>query len=222
MHASSQYDVQSVNVSGALRDVEFAGQTIRTGYFKQPVGTNVSVYRLGLEGDVQADRTVHGGADKAVYFYPHEHYAGWEVLLGSGPLPAGSFGENITTNGLTEEDVCIGDVLRIGSALLQVTQPRSPCYKLQIKFQRPDIVALFVRRGLPGWYASVLREGSLGPGDVIEVVSRAPERISVADIWKYSFGMGTDADMQRQMMELTALPMFWKRRIAQLPINEFA
>lgn len=222
MHSNSHFEVHSVNVSGALRDVEFAGQTIRTGYFKEAVGTNVSVYRLGLDGDVQADLTVHGGVDKAVYFYPYEHYAGWESILQSGPLPAGSFGENITTNGLLETDVCVGDVLQIGSAMLQVTQPRSPCYKLQIKFQRPDIVALFVRRGLPGWYASVLREGSLGPGDDIEVVFRSPERISVADIWKYSFGFGTDAKARMKMIELAVLPNFWKQRIAQSPILDFA
>lgn len=217
MHAISHLDIHSVNVSGALRDVRFAGQTIRTGYFKEPVNSDVSVHRLGLDGDAQADLTVHGGLDKAVYFYAHEHYASWEALLQSGPLQPGSFGENITTNGLLETDLCIGDVLRIGNTMLQVTQPRSPCYKLQIRFQRADIVALFVRRGLPGWYASVLREGSLGPGDAIEIVSRAPERISVAEVWKYSFGLGTDATVQAKMIELAVLPGFWKQRIAQFP-----
>ncbi|MGO4209697.1 MOSC domain-containing protein [Terriglobus sp. YAF25] len=148
-----------------------------------------------------------------MYFYPHEHYADWEKLLGTGPLAPGAFGENITSEGFSEAELCIGDVIQIGSTLLQVLQPRSPCYKLQIKFQRPDMVALFVRQGFPGWYASVVQEGTLAVGDAITVVSRAPERISVADIWRYSLVEDADPETQQRVRALELLPRFWKRQI---------
>lgn len=204
--------VYSVNV-GKPRHVEFFGKVVTTGIFKEPISGNVSARRLGLDGDVQADLTVHGGPQKAVYFYPREHYAGWERLLGTGPLAAGAFGENITSEGFSEAELCIGDVIQIGSAWLQVLQPRSPCYKLQIKFQRPDMVALFVRQGFPGWYASVVREGSLAAGDEISIVSRAPERISVADIWRYSLVEDADLETQQRVRALELLPGFWKKQI---------
>ena len=129
--------VHSINVSGGLRKVEFAGQTVITGFFKTPVSGKVHAHQLGLEGDAQGDLRVHGGPDKAVYFYPQEHYQAWEELLGTGPLSPGSFGENITSRGLLETDLSVGDVIRIGTVVMQVLQPRSPCYKLQMKFDRP-------------------------------------------------------------------------------------
>ncbi len=207
--------VHSINVSGDLREVEFAGQRISTGIFKAPVIGAIFAGQLGLQGDAQGDLRVHGGLDKAVYFYPHEHYAEWEDLLGMGPLPPGSFGENITSTGLLEADLNVGDVIRIGTAVMQVLQPRSPCYKLQMKFQRPDMVALFVRQGRPGWYASVVREGILTASDKIEMVSRAPQNISVADIWRYSLQTGLDTETRRRIIGLDLLPPFWKERIAQ-------
>ncbi len=205
--------VHSVNVSGALRDIEFAGQTVTTGFFKTPVTEKVYAHRLGLEGDAQGDLQVHGGLDKAVYFYPREHYAEWESLLDAGPLPAGSFGENVTSEGLLETDLNIGDVLQIGSAKLQVLQPRSPCYKLQIRFDRPDMTALFFRHGKPGWYASVLQAGSFTAGDDIHIVSRAAESITVSDIWRYSTQKDIDCATALRVAELELLPMFWKMRI---------
>jgi len=204
--------VYSVNV-GKRRDVEFFGKVVTTGIYKEPVAGSVSARRLGLDGDVQADLTVHGGPQKAVYFYPREHYPMWEALLGTGPLAPGAFGENITSEGFSEAELCIGDVIQIGTARLQVLQPRSPCYKLQIKFQRPDMVALFVRQGFPGWYASVVREGSLTSGDEISIVSRAPERISVADIWRYSVVEDADLETQQRVRALELLPGFWKKQI---------
>ncbi|WP_263416342.1 MOSC domain-containing protein [Terriglobus albidus] len=204
--------VYSVNV-GKVRDVEFFGKVVTTGIFKEPVSGVVTARRLGLDGDKQADLTVHGGPQKAVYFYPREHYADWEELLRTGPLTPGAFGENITSEGFSEAELCVGDVIQIGSALLQVLQPRSPCYKLQIKFQRPDMVALFVHQNRPGWYASVVQEGTLTAGDEITVVSRAPERISVADIWRYSLVEEADLETQQRVRALELLPRFWKRQI---------
>ncbi|WP_187143489.1 MOSC domain-containing protein [Terriglobus albidus] len=204
--------VYSVNV-GKPREVEFFGKVVSTAIFKESVSGAVTARHLGLEGDKQADLTVHGGPQKAVYFYPREHYAMWEKLLGIGPLAPGAFGENITSEGFSEADLCIGDVIQIGSTLLQVLQPRSPCYKLQIKFQRPDMVALFVHQNRPGWYASVVQEGSLTAGDEITIVSRAPEQISVADIWRYSLVEDADLETQQRVRALELLPGFWKKQI---------
>jgi MOSC domain-containing protein YiiM len=218
MHSKAKI-VYSLNLSGDLRDVEFAGQMVTTGYFKEPVERSVKARILGLDGDAQGDLKAHGGAEKAVCFYPREHYAVWERLLGTGSLPTGSFGENVTSEGFSESDLCIGDLLRVGSAVLQVRQPRHPCYKLQFKFQRSDMVALFVKEGLPGWYTSVVQEGSFTRGDEIVVVSRAPQGISVADIWRYSFGLESDSAMLDRIVELELLPSFWKERVARHRTN---
>ena len=207
--------VHSVNVSGALRTIHFAGSDVLTGFFKSPRSGLAYAHRLGIDGDAQGDRTVHGGPEKAVYFYPLEHYATWEKLLGSGPLSPGSFGENITTKGLLEADLCIGDILQIGTATLQVIQPRSPCYKLQIRFERPDMTALFFRQGKPGWYAAVLQEGSFSAQDHIVLLHRAPETITVADVWRYSAEQTPDGPTGERIRELELLPDFWKARVAR-------
>ena len=183
--ATTEAMVDSINVSGSLKEVPFAGQLVTTGFFKSAVEGAVFARRLGLEGDAQADLSVHGGVDKAVYFYPREHYAAWEKLLGSGPLTPGSFGENVTSQGWLETDLNIGDIFRIGTATLQVVQPRTPCYKLQIRFQRRDMTALFFRHGKPGWYAAVLEEGSFSAGDEMIMMERAPDSVSVGDIWNF-------------------------------------
>src|SRR5690349_3355803 len=125
--------ILSVNV-GMPREVEVDGQTVTTGIFKEPVAGRVAVRRHNLDGDRQADLTVHGGKDKAVYAYPSEHYDFWKQELPEMNLPFGMFGENLTTTGLFEKEVHIGDTFKVGTAILQVTQPRLPCYKLAIKF----------------------------------------------------------------------------------------
>src|SRR5690242_7923595 len=137
---------------------------------------------LNLDGDRQADLSVHGGPDKAVYVYPTEHYPYWSRELPGLDLPWGMFGENLTTEGLREEAVLIGDRLRVGTAELVVTQPRMPCYKLGIKFGRDDMVRRFLDSGRSGFYCAVLREGEVGAGDAIECLDRDPHQVSVADI----------------------------------------
>jgi MOSC domain-containing protein YiiM len=127
-------------------------------------------------------------------------------------LPA-ALARIFTSRGLLETDLGVGDVIRIGTVVMQVLQPRSPCYKLQMKFDRPDMVALFMRQNRPGWYASVLQEGTLTKSDAIEIVSRAPERISIADIWHYSLKAELDEKTRRQVSGLDLLPAFWKERI---------
>jgi MOSC domain-containing protein YiiM len=207
--------VCSVNVSGELRSVLFAGHRITTGFFKSPLSGMAHARKLGIEGDFQGDLSVHGGPEKAVYFYAREHYAAWEMLLGSGPLPPGSFGENITSEGLLETDLNIGDVVRIGTSTLQVLQPRSPCYKLQIRFERPDMTALFFHQAKPGWYASVLDEGTFSADDDIVLVDRAPEGITIADIWRYSAQAEVDRTTVERVRSLKLLPDFWKNRISR-------
>ncbi len=198
----------SVNV-GLPREVEWRGQTIRTSIWKSPVEGPVHVSTLNLSGDQQSDLSVHGGADKAVYIYPSEHYEYWRTELPGIELPWGVFWENFTTQGLLEETVQIGDRLRIGSAQFTVTQPRMPCFKLEIRFGRPDMVKRFLRSGRSGFYVSVLREGSVAGGDAIERVAGSTG-ITVRDIVSL---YGTDADNQpllRRVSELDALPKGWR------------
>lgn len=203
--------VVSVNI-GSLRDVAFGGRTVTTGFFKEPVARPVVVGALGLEGDAQADHSVHGGVEKAVYLYPREHYTNWEAVLQSD-LKHGSFGENLTTNGVLEDELFIGDVFRFGRAVLQVIQPRSPCYKLQVRFARQDMLALFLREGRPGWYASVLQEGTVCAHDEIALIDRIQNDVSIADIWRYSFSERADAKTSQVISELFLLPEFWKERV---------
>jgi MOSC domain-containing protein YiiM len=170
----------SVNV-GLPRNVEWRGQTVQTSIFKEPVAGTVRVGRLNIEGDQQSDLTVHGGAGKAVYVYPSEHYAFWRQELPDADLPWGAFGENLTTIGLSEEDVHIGDRFGIGSAEFAVTQPRMPCFKLTIRFGRADMIKRFLRSGRSGFYLAVTKEGEIAAGDEISVISRIPDGITVAE-----------------------------------------
>lgn len=173
--------VLSVNVS-LVRSVPWKGGAVSTGIYKEPTERRVRVRTLGLEGDEQADRRVHGGPRKAVYGYPAEHYPPWRRELPGTDLRPGAFGENLTTEGLLESAVHVGDRYCVGTAVLEVTQPRFPCYKLGIKFGREDILPLFLRSGRSGFYFSVAREGEVVAGDGIEVVSRAVEGPTIADL----------------------------------------
>lgn len=147
--------VVSVNV-GLPRVVEWKGKAVSTGIFKEPVAGRVAVRRLNLDGDRQADLSVHGGRDKAIYAYPSEHYPYWRERLPDAAVPWAAFGENLTTTGLSEETVYIGDHFRVGSVELVATQPRTPCYKLGLRFGRPDMVRLFHKSGRSGIYFAVL------------------------------------------------------------------
>jgi MOSC domain-containing protein YiiM len=172
--------VISINV-GLPREVEWRDGIIRTSIFKQPVTGRVHVDRLNIEGDRQSDLTVHGGVDKAVYVYPSEHYDFWRKELPDFDLPWGAFGENLTTTGLTEDAVRIGDRLGIGSAELVVTQPRMPCFKLTIRFGRADMIKRFYRSGRSGFYLAVAKEGEIGAGDEISLLNRDAEAITIAE-----------------------------------------
>src|SRR5260370_26192933 len=173
--------ILSVNV-GLPREVTWQGKLVTTGIFKEPVNEPVMLRTLNLNGDRQADLTVHGGANKAVYVYPSEHYGYWRTELPELDLPWGMFGENFTTEGLLEEAVYIGDRFRIGDTEVMVTEPRMPCYKLGIKFGRPDIIKRFLASRRTGFYFAVVRGGMVGAGDAIELIWREQQEGSVADI----------------------------------------
>jgi MOSC domain-containing protein YiiM len=199
----------SVNV-GLPREVEWRGKTVPTSIFKAPVFGSVRVEKLNLDGDRQSDLSVHGGRDKAVYAYPSEHYAFWRTQLPGVDLAWGAFGENFTTEGLLEDHVCIGDQVRCGSAELVVTQPRMPCFKLGIRFGRPDMVKRFQRSGRPGFYLAVLREGEAGAGDPIELVAGQQDRVSVAEIARMYTDDAADQRLLRRASELPGLPEAWR------------
>lgn len=176
-------NILSVNV-GTPRQVPAAhGKTVLTSIFKSPVEGRLAVRRHNVEGDRQSDLTVHGGPNKAVYCYPSEHYAYWKEQLPDHDLSVyGAFGENLTTTGILESDVWIGDRFRAGSAILKVTQPRMPCFKLGIRFNLSTMVKLFWQSGRSGIYFAIVEEGDLAAGDTIELIARGPEELSVADV----------------------------------------
>jgi MOSC domain-containing protein YiiM len=200
----------SLNI-GLPRTVTFNGQVVTTGIFKEPVNGRLRLRRLNLDGDKQADLTVHGGRDKAVYAYPSEHYAYWRRQLPNMKLPWGMFGENFTTIGLFEDHVNIGDVFRIGSSEVVATQPRMPCYKLGVKFGRMDIVRLFMESKLPGIYFRVLREGYVKSGDEIKLIGRDENNVKVKDIVRLVSGRGDEATFRRAI-HIKALPEAWRQQ----------
>jgi MOSC domain-containing protein YiiM len=198
----------SVNV-GLPREIEWQGKLVRTSIFKSPVSGQVRVGTLNLEGDQQSDLSVHGGVHKAVYAYPSEHYAFWREEVPGLDLPWGAFGENLTTEGLFEQ-VQIGERMKVGSAEFVVTQPRMPCFKLGIRFGRPEIVKRFLRSGRTGFYLAVLAEGKITAGDSIEVVAPDEHGVTVADIVNLYKTDATNQELLRRASELPALPSFWR------------
>jgi MOSC domain-containing protein YiiM len=200
----------SVNV-GLPREVQWHGRTIRTSIFKSPVAGRVPVRKLNLDGDQQSDLKVHGGVDKAVYVYPSEHYTFWRDELPNVDLPWGVFGENFTTEGgLDDKAVHIGDRFRIGSAQFIVTQPRMPCFKLGIRFSRPEIIKRFLHSGRNGFYFSVADEGEVAAGDTIELVAADENSVTVADIVELYTADAANQDFLHRVSDLAALPESWR------------
>jgi len=181
-----------------------------TGIFKEPVGGPVMVRTLNLEGDRQADLSVHGGVSKAVYAYPAEHYEYWKRELPDMHLPYGMFGENFTTEGLAEDTVNVGDHFRVGEAELMVTEPRMPCYKLGIKFGRADILKKFLASRRTGFYFAVLKEGRVKAGDSMELLSKDRNKIAVAEITRLYAFEKNDVEMLQRVVKLEALSGSWR------------
>ena len=199
----------SVNVA-LPQEVQWNGGRVMTGIFKQPVNGPIRAERLNLAGDRQADLSVHGGPYKAIYAYPAEHYDYWRHNLPDRELQWGAFGENLTTEGLQEDAVHIGDRFRVGSAELIVTQPRLPCYKLGIKFGRADMVKHFLDSRRTGFYFAVAQEVEITAGKRFELVAREPQSLTVSDITNlYAFENG-NREMLERAVQLKALPESWR------------
>lgn len=199
----------SVNVA-LPRLATYRTQTVKTGIFKQPVSGPVQLRTLNLDGDRQADLVVHGGPFKAVYGYPSEHYEFWNAELLGANLPWGMFGENFTTEGLFESELHIGDRLRIGSAIVVARQPRIPCYKLAVKFQRNDILQRFLVSGRSGFYFSVEQEGTVQTGDTFEFLSREPLDITIAEMNRLFVDEKYNEELLNKAMTSPALPEDWR------------
>lgn len=201
--------VMSVNV-GRPRTVSHQGRSVRTAIYKEPVAGSVRIGRLNLDGDGQADLRVHGGPDKAVYAYPSEHYAHWSREL-ARDFPWGQFGENLTVEGLFEDEVCIGDVFRVGAARLEVTQPRSPCFKLAMKMQLDDFVDRFAASLRTGFYLRVFDEGAVAAGVAITREARGIGGVSVREAYQLRHDPAPDRSALQRALSAPALSPSWRQ-----------
>jgi MOSC domain-containing protein YiiM len=202
-------EVVSVNV-GMPREVAWKGLAVQTAIFKDPGDGPIVIRKLNLTGDRQADLRVHGGPEKAVYGYPAEHYEYWRKELPGTSFAWGKFGENLTTEGLHEDTLNIGDRLKVGSAILMVTQPRLPCYKLTIKFNRDDMIKRFLISRRSGFYFSVVEEGEVTAHSPIEIFSRDPNHVSVTNISQLYFSKEPDPELLHRATAVSALPENWR------------
>lgn len=205
----------SLNV-GTLTQVQHGGQTVGTGIFKEPIDGRVVAGRRGLAGDRVVDQRVHGGEHKAIYAYPSEHYPVWAEELGRDDLAYGQFGENFTTEGLTEETAHIGDRFRVGGALVEVTQPRVPCFKLGIKMGDPMFPQRFLESMRCGFYFRVLEEGEVGVGDALELVEPGPEQISIRQIYTLRFVDHEKKDEIKRALSIPALSGEWRQELSSV------
>jgi MOSC domain-containing protein YiiM len=199
----------SVNTGGP-RHVDVADGTVRTSIWKSPREGRVRAAGVNLDGDEQSDLSVHGGPFKSVYAYPSEHYAFWRRELPGIDVGWGVFGENLTTEGLLERDVYVGDRIRIGTAEFQVTQPRQPCFKLGIRFGREDMIKRFAASGRSGFYLSILVEGDVGRGDTIQIAERPLGSVSVADIFAMRMGQEANPELLHRAASLEWLTPSWR------------
>src|SRR6516165_5026153 len=205
----------SVNV-GLPRDIAWRGKTVHTAVWKDPVQSRRMVRRLNIDGDGQGDLVGHGGEHRAVYVYQIDSYRYWQDQLGRNDYTYGQFGENFTVDGLPDGEVCIGDRYRIGSAVFEVTQPRVTCYRVGIRMNEPQMAALLVSRGRPGFYFRVLEEGEVGAGDEIVKVEAGPERVTVAEINALLYLPGHPASGLERALRIPALSAGWRTSLAAL------
>jgi MOSC domain-containing protein YiiM len=196
---------------------------VPSGIDKQPVGGSQKVTRLGLAGDHQGDRRHHGGPEKALHHYPRDHYAAW--LEDGVVADAPGFGENISTLGMTEADICIGDIYRLGSSLLQVSQGRQPCWRLNARFGRDDMAFLVQKSGRTGWYYRVLEEGTVSPGDPLVLEQRPQPQWPLARIIELLYTKTLDMEALGTLAELPELAASWRelaqRRIATQTVESW-
>jgi len=208
---SSHMMVRSLNV-GKPVEVEHQGKLVRTGIFKTPVTEARYLSSVNFAGDEQADLKYHGGPDKAVCVYPYERYAYWEEKLGI-TLALGAFGENITTEGMLEDEICIGDRFRMGGTMVQVSQPRQPCFKLGVKHGLPELPLAIQHTGYTGYYFRVLQEGEVRPGDQLELVERHPAGVTLAFANRVMHVDKEDAEGIRRILAVEELSTSWREQL---------
>jgi MOSC domain-containing protein YiiM len=209
--------MQLLSLNVALpQEITWRGNTIRTSIFKQPVAGLVQLHAEHLAGDGQADLRVHGGPDKAVYAYPQEHHAYWQQHLPAAQLVPGAFGENLTTTGLLETQVRVGDCFQIGTAVLMAVQPRRPCLKLGIWWQRPSLVREFEEAQRPGIYFRVVQEGQLQAGDAIALAEPSTCAVTIHDMVQMLAPGYADLEKVRALLALSTLSPSWRERLGQL------
>ena len=199
--------------TGLPREMMYHGMRVTTGIYKEPVAGRVALRKLNLDGDRQADLTVHGGEFKAVYCYPVAHYDYWKQELPGRELPTAIFGENFTTEGFTEDSAHLGDRFAVGSAEVVVTQPRLPCYKLNVRFDSGEMVKRFLASGRTGFYLAVTREGEVGAGDEFKVIAREANAVPVSEITRLYIAKRWDEDdvaSLRRALRVEVLPESWK------------
>jgi MOSC domain-containing protein YiiM len=209
--------IVSVN-TGLPREVTWHGRSVTTAIYKQPVEGRVALGKLNLDGDRQADLSVHGGEQKAVYCYPLAHYDYWKRELPNRDLPLAIFGENFTTDGLLEASVHLGDQFSVGSAEVIVTQPRLPCYKLGLRFGSDDMVRRFLASGRTGFYLAVTRQGDVGAGDQIKMIARDPNAVAISEITRLYIAKrygDDDVIAARRALLVGALPEGWKQYLRE-------
>ncbi len=202
-------EVVSINV-GLPMELIWKGKPITTAIYKEQVSGKVKVRSLGLEGDRQADLTVHGGIDKAIYAYASEHYTYWRNQLPEMEFNWGMFGENLTVEGLLENNVNIGDRFRIGTAEIMVTEPRMPCYKIVIRFGRSDMAKRLLNSRRTGIYFSVIKEGEIEAGERLELISRDENNVKVSDIVRLYVRETNDLELLQRTLQVQALPNGWR------------
>jgi len=210
--------VLSVNI-GSLNIVLRNGKKVKSGIFKKPIEGSAEVNSLGFEGDCQANKKLHGGIEKAICVYPAEHYEAWRNELRRPDLSYGDFGENLTTLGLLENEVCLGDRFRIGSAELIATQPREPCVTLNARIGLIDLSARFRKSGRSGFYFSVVKEGTLSSGDLIKSVSKDENRVSISEFNKVISGALGIEDIIQRASKVDALPQKLKNKLLKMKTN---
>lgn len=201
--------VLSIHV-GKPREVQYQGKTVATGIFKEKVNGPVRVNRLNLEGDQQADLSVHGGPDKAVYAYPAEHYSYWKTARPDLVFEPGIFGENLSVHGLNEDEACIGDRFKIGTAIFGITSPRMPCFKLGIKMKDPKFIKHFMQAQRTGFYFKVVQEGVVKSENPIEKIKSDPQQLTVNEIVRlYTTDKENQALLQKAV-NTSSLPQDWR------------
>lgn len=209
--------IESLNIGLPTKET-FHGKEVTTGICKQPVSKPIHLTKIGFDGDGVADRKHHGGPDKAVCVYPFDHYSYWEEVLGIA-LPMAAFGENLSISGIHEDDVCIGDILQVGNALMQVSQPRQPCATLAARYGRNDMVKLVVDSGRTGFYFRVLEGGFVQQGDQVILKESDPLKVSVAfanNIFHHDKG---NREGVEKVLAAQALSGSWRESFEKLRAN---